>query len=223
MTFACDPSHRALPVTDCIDPIPIAALQHWSYCPRQCALIHQEQAFADNVHTARGQVVHAQVDSPGFSTQGNVRSVRALPLYSDRLGLVGKADIVEFLPDGTPCPVEYKHGPRWQHEHDDIQVAAQALCLEEMTGKPVRRGAVYHASSHRRRELAIADELRETVMLTIAAVRSMLDSSRLPLPVNDSRCRECSLQHICQPVATAAADRLARLRQELFQSDECNR
>ena len=210
-------------MSDPSDPIQLAALQHWSYCPRQCALIHQEQAFADNVHTARGQAVHAQVDAPGFAIQRNVRSVRALPLYCDRLGLVGKADVVEFLPDGTPYPVEYKHGPRRQREHDDIQLAAQALCLEEMTGKSVRRGAIYHASSHRRREVAITDDLRQKVMQTAAAVRSMLESGTLPAPVNDQRCRECSLQHICQPAAIAAAERLARLREDLFVSDECSK
>ncbi len=204
------------------DSIPISALQHWSYCPRQCALIHQEQAFAENVHTARGQAVHARVDAPGFTTHGEARSVRALPLFCDRLGLAGKADVVEFLADGTPFPVEYKHGPRRQHAHDDIQLAAQALCLEEMTGKIIRRGAIYHASSHHRREVAISDQLRQETEETVAAVRSMLDSGRMPPPVNDQRCRECSLLDLCQPAAIAAADRLARLRHELFLSDECS-
>ena len=87
-----------------IDPIPISALQHWSYCPRQCALIHLEQAFAENLHTLRGQAVHGRVDQPGFETRSGCRLERALPLWSERLGLIGKADMVEFLPDGTPYP-----------------------------------------------------------------------------------------------------------------------
>ncbi|MEF8713344.1 MAG: CRISPR-associated protein Cas4 [Accumulibacter sp.] len=207
---------------DLSDPIPISALQHWSYCPRQCALIHQEQVFAENVHTARGQAVHARVDTPGFVTQNGTRSVRALPLFCDRLGLAGKADVVEFLADGTPYPVEYKHGPRRQHAHDDIQLAAQALCLEEMTGKPVGHGAIYHASSHHRRDVAIGDELRRKVEQAVAAVRSMLEAGKMPSPVNDQRCHECSLLDLCQPAAIAAAGRLARLRQELFLSDECS-
>ena len=111
--------------------IPLSALQHYSYCPRQCALIHQEQTFTENVFTLRGQRVHERVDEPDTRSEKGVRIEQALPLYCDRLGLSGKADIVEFLPDGTPRPVEYKHGPRRQKEHDDIQVAAQALCLED--------------------------------------------------------------------------------------------
>lgn len=209
-------------MADTLDPVPISALQHWSYCPRQCALIHQEQAFAENVHTARGQAVHARVDTPGFATQGDARSVRALPLFCDRLGLAGKADVVEFLADGTPYPVEYKHGPRRQHLHDDIQLAAQALCLEEMTGKSVRRGAIYHASSHRRREVLITDALRQEVEQALAEVCRMLASGKIPSPVNDQRCHECSLLDLCQPAAVAAADRLAQLRHELFLSDECS-
>jgi CRISPR-associated exonuclease Cas4 len=107
--------------------ISISALQHYSYCPRQCALIHQEQVFADNIHTARGHAVHKHVDEPGFESRPNLRIERALPLYSTQLGLTGKADIVEFLSDGTPYPVEYKHGARRPKLHDDIQLAAQAI------------------------------------------------------------------------------------------------
>lgn len=170
-------------------PVPISALQHWSYCPRQCALIHVEQAFANNVFTARGNAVHALVDEPGGERKGTVRIERALPLWCDRLGLVGKADLVEFGTDGGAYPVEYKHGPRRKHEHDDLQVAAQALCLEEMTGQPVPAGAIFHFSSRRRREVVIGPELRYAVETTVLAVRAMLASAKLPAPVNDDRCR----------------------------------
>ncbi len=122
-----------------------------------------------------------------------------MPLVCERLGLTGKADIVEFLADGTPYPVEYKHGPRRQRTHDDVQLAAQALCLEEMTGRAVPLGAIYHASSHRRREVAITPQLRQLVAGTAAAVRAMLQSGKMPPAVNDARCRECSLIEICQP------------------------
>lgn len=200
-----------------IDPIMLSALEHWSYCPRQCALIHQEQAFEDNVHTRRGQAVHARVDEPGFEVREDRRVERALPLFSDRLGLVGKADVVEFLPDGTPFPVEYKHGPRRAKMHDDLQLAAQALCLEEMTGKAVLKGAIYHASSKRRREVLITPELRCAVEKTVAAIRAMLASGEMPEPVNDKRCGECSLREICQPAVVAAHERFNRLRAELFE------
>jgi CRISPR-associated exonuclease Cas4 len=189
------------------DPIPLSALQHWAYCPRQCALIHQEQAFADNVHTARGQAVHHLVDQPGHEVQTGVRVERSLPLWSERLGLIGKADLVEFHSDGTVFPVEYKHGRKRRAVHDDLQLAAQALCLEEMLGRPVPAGAIYHASSHRRREVAIDDALRRLVAETAEAIRAMLASSKLPPPVDDARCRECSLRELCEPSLVADRER----------------
>ncbi|MBK1703059.1 CRISPR-associated protein Cas4 [Halochromatium glycolicum] len=185
------------------DPISISALQHWGYCPRQCALIHQEQAFADNVHTARGQAVHRLVDVPSDLIKGDIKLERALPLWSERLGLIGKADLVEVHPDGTRFPVEFKHGRKRRALHDDLQLAAQAMCLEEMLGRPVPKGAIYHASSRRRREVEISAALRDNVVETVAAIRAMLDAECLPAPANDARCRECSLLEICQPALVA--------------------
>lgn len=201
------------------DPIPLSALQHWAYCPRQCGLIHLEQAFADNIHTARGQAVHHLVDEPGYEMKAGVRVERALPLWSDRLNLIGKADLVEFHPDGTVFPVEFKHGRKREKIHDDIQLAAQALCLEEMLNRPVAKGAIYHASSRRRREVAITPELRRLVEETASAIRAMLASGTLPPPANDGRCRECSLKDICQPEAIALHDRRDRLENDLFNPD----
>lgn len=203
-----------------IDPVPLSALQHWAYCPRQCALIHQEQVFDDNVHTARGQAVHALVDQPGYEVKAGVKLERALPLWSERLGLIGKADLVEIHPDGTPYPVEFKHGRKRRAIHDDIQLAAQALCLEEMFGHPVLKGAVYHASSRRRREVVIDEPLRRLVVQTADAIRAMLASERLPPPVNDARCRECSLKDLCQPEAIAARSRQLHLQAGLFNTDD---
>ena len=149
------------------DPIPLSALQHWQYCPRQCGLIHLEQVFDENVHTLRGQAVHAKVDKPGVETAKGVRVERAMPLWQDDLGLVGKADVVEFLPGGVPYPVEYKHGSRNKAADiaacDDIQLAAQAMCLEHMLGKPVHEVALYYATSKRRRVVAITAALREEI------------------------------------------------------------
>ena len=98
--------------TEAFDPIPLSALQHWAYCPRQCALIHIEQVFEENLYPRRGQALHQRIDDPGCELRDGLRVERALPLFCDRLALVGKADVVEFLPDGTPYPVEYKHGSR---------------------------------------------------------------------------------------------------------------
>jgi len=207
-------------VVDADDPIPLASLQHWTYCPRQCGLIHLEQAFADNIHTARGQAVHHLVDTPGYEMKAGVRVERALPLWSDRLGLIGKADLVEFHPDGTVFPVEFKHGAKRQKLHDDLQLAAQALCLEDMLGRPVPRGAIYHASSHRRRPVEITADLRRLVVETAEAIRAMLVLGALPPPVNDARCRECSLKDLCQPEALAGLDQQRRQRAALFQTDQ---
>jgi CRISPR-associated exonuclease Cas4 len=204
------------------DPLQISALQHWSYCPRQCGLIHLEQAFEENIHTLRGQAVHTRVDEPGVEVRADLRVERSLPLASETLGLIGKADAVEFLPDGTPYPVEYKHGKltKAQQGHDALQLAAQALCLEEMTGRAVPEGALFYASSKRRVVVAIDAALRESVARAIGEIRAMLAFGKLPAPVNDKRCRACSLIDICQPAALAARDRQAAIRAQLFEPDD---
>ncbi len=199
----------------------ISALQHYSYCPRQCALIHQEQSFEDNEFTLRGHRAHRRVDSGEISVEAGRRVLRAVPLYSERLGLVGKADVVEFLPDGTPYPVEYKQGRRQRRDHDDIQLAAQALCLEEMTGRDVPEGAIYHHKSKRRRIVTISPELRRQVETLITAVRKMLESGTMPPPVDDAAlCRACSLRDLCQPELIGAKARIHDLAEHLFEVDD---
>ena len=188
------------------DPLPLSALQHWAYCPRQCGLIHLEQTFDDNLHTQRGQAVHKTVDIPGTEERKGLRIERALPVWHDMLGLIGKADVVEFEADGTPYPVEYKHGSRNKAVDiaacDDVQLAAQAICLESMTGRVVSEGALYYASSRRRRIVAITEALRMQVLDTAQAVRAMLSSATLPPPTRDvRRCKACSLRERCQPEA----------------------
>jgi CRISPR-associated exonuclease Cas4 len=159
---------------------------------------------------------------PGFEEKTGARIERALPVWSERRGLIGKCDVVEFLADGTPYPVEYKHGPKRSKIHDDLQLAAQAMCLEEMTGKLVPKGAIYHYRSRRRREVAITEPLRRNVEEVTAAVRALLESGCLPPPANDGRCKECSLRDICQPEAVAAREKIRTLRGVLFEpEDEC--
>ena len=204
--------------------IPLSALQHWCYCPRQCALIHIEQAFAENLFTLRGQAVHKRVDEPGVEVRAGLRIERALPGWSERLGLIGKADVVEFEPDGTPYPVEYKHGTRRKAGFiaacDELQLAAQALCLEEMIGRHVAEGALFYASSKRRRIVAITPALRAGVEQAVAGVRTLLAEGRLPPPVNGERCRACSLVDLCQPQALAAHDAQIELRRHLFDPED---
>jgi CRISPR-associated exonuclease Cas4 len=203
------------------DLINVSALNQYTYCPRRCGLIYLESEFSDNIHTARGNAEHERADHSGWVTnKEGARAEYALPVWSDRLGLVGKCDVVEFWPDGTVYPVEYKHGARKKWLNDDLQLAAQAICLEEMTGKPVTHGAIYHHTSRRRREVAITGSLRRQVEETVAAVRALLASGTLPPPVNDARCKECSLKEICQPQALADKTHQHELLDGLFSVDE---
>ena len=205
------------------DPIPLSALQHWAYCPRQCALIHLEQAFDDNVHTLRGNAVHARVDQPGVETAKGVRVEHALPLWHDGLGLIGKADVVEFDKAGRPYPVEYKHGSRHKAADiaacDDLQITAQALCLEAMTGFTVPEGAIYYASSKRRRVVPLGTTLFSQVQQVTDEARGMLRSQQLPPPLMGpqavQRCRGCSLRERCQP-EVGQSELMRRARQALF-------
>jgi CRISPR-associated exonuclease Cas4 len=205
--------------------IPLSALQHWAYCPRQCGLIHLDQTFDDNAYTLRGQAVHRRVDQPGVETAKGVRVEHALPLWHDGLGLIGKADAVEFDKAGCPYPVEYKHGSRHKAADiaacDDLQLAAQAMCLESMTGFAIPEGAIYYASSKRRRVVALDAALRGQVESVVGEVRCMLGAQRLPPPLSGQmaiqRCKGCSLRDRCQPQAAAAS--LHRATQGLFDPD----
>jgi CRISPR-associated exonuclease Cas4 len=181
----------------------ISTLEHYSYCPRQCALIHIEQVFDENLYTLRGQRVHERVHDPESASEEGVKVERGLSLFSERLGLVGKADLVEFRPDGSLYPIEYKSGPRREIRHDAVQLCAQAMCLEEMLSCDVPRGAIYHFLSRRRREVAFDEELRSLTEEMIRAVRLMLHAATVPPPVADARCPKCSLFDACMPFALA--------------------
>lgn len=184
-------------------PIPLSALQHLLYCPRQCALIHIEGTFDENLYTLRGGRTHERVDTPGHELIVGVRVERALPLYSHILGLSGRADVVEFLADGTPHPVEYKTGPRRVREADDVQLCAQGMCLEEMLGVTVPEGSLYFERTRRRRAVVFDEPLRDLVRRATAAVRDLFTQKALPAPVADSRCPNCSLLDACLPYAIA--------------------
>lgn len=185
------------------DPIPISALQHYVYCPRQCALIYLEQDWDDNLFTERGNRAHQNVDIPEGMVREGIHVERALPLWSERLGLVGKADVVEFI-DGVPYPVEHKVGSRWAKKADEAQLCAQGLCLEEMFQVAVSEGALFYKTSRRRREVAFSLELRMEVLAVVSAVRMLLRQTRLPPPVADARCPNCSLIDTCMPEIPAA-------------------
>lgn len=199
------------------DLVPISALNHYAYCPRRCALIHVEQTFDENMYTMRGRDLHEKTDDPEASEyEKGVRVERGLPIWNKYLRLVGKADVVEFR-DSILYPVEYKSGPRKQYENDDLQLCAQAMCLEEMTGQAVPRGAIFHHKSRRRREVIFTSALRRQVEEAVTAIRSLLAEKKLPPPVNDRRCEKCSLKEACMPQVTESRNREKRLLVNLFE------
>lgn len=181
------------------DPIPISALQHWAYCARQAALIHLNGVWSDNPFTRRGSLSHERADTPGIDQRGNVRVERALPLYSRSLNIAGRADAVEFHPDGSVVPVEYKSGHRKARFADELQLCAQAMCLEEMLSRHVPEGAIFHAPERRRRRVVFTTALREAVQRAVAEFAAASRRQTLPAPVNDGRCPDCSLRRLCLP------------------------
>lgn len=193
----------------------ISALEHYSYCPRQCALIHVDQTYDENLYTIRGKLMHERVDSGDDMPSRGVETQRGIPLWSERYGLRGKADAVEWR-DGVPYPVEYKVGRR-KGAHTDVQLCAQALCLEEMLNVAVPRGAVYYGATRKRYEVVFDESLRARTLELIEAVRAMLIAQQLPSAPNDARCANCSLIHACLPNVIAQRERLRYLQRALFQ------
>jgi CRISPR-associated exonuclease Cas4 len=185
--------------TDALEQVMVSALQHYVYCPRQCALIHVDDAWQENIFTMRGKRAHENVDIPDGMTRDGIRIEWALPIWSDTIGLVGRADVVEFSSDGTPYPVEHKVGPRKYRKADEVQLCAQALCLEEMLDMVVPEGALYYRKSRRRRPVTFGAELKSEVVRVASEVRELIEKGTLPPPVADTRCTYCSLLDICLP------------------------
>ena len=181
-------------------PIPISALQHYAYCPRQCALIHLERSWAENRFTAQGRIVHQRVDSKQAETRRGIRIERSVEIRSDEYNLIGKLDALEVdLATGDLCPVEYKRGKPKLHAWDRIQLCAQALCLEEMRNTQIASAALWYWETRRRDPVSIDYELRALTKQTIEDVRMQFSSGNTPLAKKNSRCRACSLIELCSP------------------------
>lgn len=200
---------------DLTDPIPISALEHYAYCPRQCALIHVEQVWSENLYTMRGRDVHEHVHDDSSHEVAGVRMERSLPIWSNRLRLTGKADLVEFHGD-VPYPVEYKSGRHRKGNPETIQLCAQALCLEEMFRVPVEKGALYWHGSRERREILFTDAMRRQVEETALQVIEMFEKRIVPPPVNDNRCEGCSLRESCLPTVVSDKARSRKAARELY-------
>lgn len=185
------------------DLIMISALQHFVFCPRQCALIHIEQAWDENRLTAEGRLMHERVHEQGDESRGNVRIGRGIPLRSFRLGLVGMADVVEFhrLDKNLwqPFPVEYKRGKSKPDDCDSVQLCAQAMCLEEMLSVPVPKGALFYGRTRRRLDIVFDQSLRQKTEDTAKKAHALIESGVTPPPVYSKRCESCSLIAECMP------------------------
>lgn len=184
-----------------MEPIPIAALNEYAYCPRRCGLMQIEGIWTDNEHTVLGTAVHSTIDLAGYEVSRGVRIAKSLPVFSDTLQIAGIADVVEFHRDEI-IPIEYKKGPKRKYQNDDIQVCAQAMCLEEMFSMPVTHGFVFHAASKRRREVLCDEPLRMAVRTVIKEIRQMIADSRIPPAKLRPQCDGCSLRQICMPELT---------------------
>lgn len=205
--------------------IPLSALQHYLYCPRQCALIHLEQQWAENRHTAEGRLLHDRADTPGVERRHGVRTVTAMPISCVSLGISGVADVVEFHEGESsecPYPVEYKRGRPKAHRADDVQLCAQALCLEDMFGVSVEEGALFYGMPRRRHVVTFDEELRTLTRQIIAQTRGMFASGRTPLAIYEAkRCDNCSLLDLCQPRLLSRAGSVeAWLRRQLQDEGE---
>jgi CRISPR-associated exonuclease Cas4 len=189
------------------DFIQLSALQHYVFCPRQCALIHVEGLWHENVYTVKGEILHEKVDTDTYETRGTLRTVRGLRIHSLRLGLAGRADVVEFrqAKDGSKAeevmPVEFKVGQPKEDVSDKVQLCAQALCLEEMLNTTIARGAFFYGRIRRRVQVEIDAELRKQTEDIIAAVHDLVSRKHVPTARYMEKCKRCSLEDICQPKA----------------------
>jgi CRISPR-associated exonuclease Cas4 len=203
------------------DYIMISALSHYVFCPRRCALIHVDGLWSENVYTTRGKLFHERVDSGEDESRGDTRIIRSLNIYSRRLGLSGRCDVVEFHDvEGTavPYPVEYKSGKPKMDICDLAQVCAQALCLEEMTLTPVREAAIYYGKPRRRLLVELDDGLRKRTEEIVAAVHAMIETRSVPSARREKKCETCSINGYCMP--GTGNRKLSKYIEELFTADE---
>ena len=178
----------------------ISALQHWLYCPRQCALIHLEQVWAENQFTMEGSVMHEKAHDGQDETKAGVRIVRGLHVKSETLGLSGQCDVVEFHPDGSVLPIEYKRGKPKTHRADEVQLCAQALCLEETLGQAIPEGRLFYGQTRRRLDVPMDDSLRSLTAAAALRLQTLILNRVTPPAVyQEEKCETCSLKEQCLP------------------------
>jgi CRISPR-associated exonuclease Cas4 len=196
--------------------VPLSALEHFDYCPRQAGLILLEDGFADDAATIRGTLLHHRVDEPADESRPGLRTLRALPVWHESLGLTGICDVVEIHDNGKIIPVEHKSGDYQPGGPADVQVAAQAMCLEEMFKIHIAEAVIFSGTDRRRHRVVVDAALRERVTVDAAQVRAIMIQDQLPPPISGSRCRRCSMNHVCLPKVTAGQKAFARAAAALF-------
>ena len=204
------------------DFIMLSALQHYAFCERQCALIHIEQAWSESGLTAEGRIMHEKVHEQDRESRGNVRTEYGLPLRSLRLGLIGKADVVEFhrtdKKSWQPFPVEYKRGKPKVDHCDKIQLCAQAMCLEEMLSVSVVSGAIFYGRTRRRLDVSFDDALRKETEEAAEQAHKLIASGKTPPPVYEKRCDSCSLIGECLPKTIGKKSLVKRYLERMVKS-----
>jgi CRISPR-associated exonuclease Cas4 len=200
------------------DFLQLSALQHYVFCKRQCALIHIEQVWTENLLTAEGRIMHDKADTAEKESRGDIRIEYGVPLRSFRLGLIGKADVVEFHKQSNrwiPFPVEYKRGKPKADDCDKVQLCAQAICLEEMLSIAVENGALFYGRTHRRMDVVFDDKLRHETEDAAKKVRALIDSGMTPKAEYSKKCLKCSLYTLCMPkISRKVSDYLMKAVEE---------
>ncbi|ODS34041.1 MAG: PD-(D/E)XK nuclease superfamily protein [Candidatus Scalindua rubra] len=184
------------------DLVLLSALQHIIFCERQCALIHIEQIWEENLFTAEGRIMHDKVDTAGQEKRRDIRIEYGVPLRSLRLGLIGKADVVEFHRQGDnwhPFPVEYKRGKPKRDNCDKVQLCAQAICLEEMLNCNITEGSLFYGTTRRRQDVVFDTALRTETEETAKKVHELISTGITPKPEYSKKCKSCSLEQLCMP------------------------
>lgn len=185
------------------DLIQLSSLQHFIFCERQCALIHIEQLWTENLFTAEGRIMHDKVDTANRESRGNIRIEYGVPIRSLRLGLIGKVDVVEFHKKDNGMwilfPVEYKRGKPKMDDCDKVQICAQAICLEEMLDVEMSEGALFYGQTRRREDVVFNEKLRRETEEVARKVHELIESGVTPKAEYSKKCKQCSLLNLCLP------------------------
>ena len=227
MTF---PQTKTGSAVDDWDPIPLSRLSHAGFCLRRAALLTNEQIWAESADTAKGRAEHERVHTQRIERRGDSAKLYEFPVFSEILGVAGKCDCIEAeaAPDGCRIPalcfparlypIEYKHGKLRAEREYEIQLCAQAMCLEEMFQTEIPEGAIYYITSHRRYVVPFTAELRALVRETIRKIDAFRRSFSVPPAELGAKCKACSLREHCLPdVQRSAADSCMQLRKEAME------